>query len=343
MSSEPMTTAEELTFRGAAGEPVSILAKVDREGSRVGEFLTARRVWLNGRECRQLRVAAVPDRGAGYERLDNEILAGRRLNEVAGDLDYPPGVSRLHADEAESAEPFVLLEPYIGEPLQAVVGNMMDAEQRDFEFGFLTGLCWLDAARIAHRDLTPSTLRWDSTRRQAQITDFSLCTVFGVPREAIGAPDWVGPEQRAGGKVSGLVSNRDDMHPAARLIYYVRSQGEKLTRLEQLAEVGLGYLEPLFGPPEKRPTARELLASRQGMESPVPRGLGSDAQLKEGHEVFDARRREKHPYLGGQETPPPTAPSVPDQSNGTAPRDSRPPRESTDRGKRLRFRLGGRS
>ena len=241
MTSELTTTTEELTFRGAAGEPVSILASVEQAESRVGELLTARRVWLNRTEFRQLRVAAGPDRNAGYERLDNEILAGRRLNEVADILDYPPGVSRLHGDEAESAAPFALLEPYSGEPLQTVVRNMMDDEQRDFEVGLLTGLCWLDAACIAHRNLTPSAVRWDGGRRQAQITDFSLCTVFGVPRQAIGAPEWAGPEQRSGGKVSGLVTSRDDMHATARLIYYVRSQGEKLTRRDQLAE-GRPYL-----------------------------------------------------------------------------------------------------
>jgi serine/threonine protein kinase len=345
MSGEPGTAAEELTFRDAAGEPVSVIAEVDAAESRVGEFLTARRVRFNGTELRQLRVAAASDRRAGYERLDNEILAGRRLNEVVGhDFGYPASVSRLRGDEAESAEPFALLEPYLGEPLQAVVGTMMDDEQREFETGLLTGLCWLEAAGIAHRGLTPSTVRWDSSRRQAQITDFSLCTVFGVPREAIGARDWVGPEQRSGGKVSGLVSNRDDMNSAAKLIYYVRCQGEPLKRPDLLAQVGLAYLEPLIAPPEKRPTARELFRLRQGRDSPVPRGLGGDGRLKEGHAVFDARRREKHPSIG-REQPPPAARPAPHRGPGTPPQGGAgaAPPVPADSGKRHRWGLGRQS
>jgi hypothetical protein len=338
MSSDQASASWQLSFRDPAGQPVTADARADGAESLVGEFLAARTVWLNGSQYRQLRLAAVPDRSAGYERLDNEILAGRRLNAVAGDFDYPPVVSRLHGDEAESAEPFALLESYAGEPLHAVVGNLMDDEQRDFELSLLTGLCWLDAARIAHRNLTPSTVRWDGAGRRAQITDFSLCTVFGVPREAAGSADWVGPEQRPGGKVAGLVSDRDDMHPAARLIYYARSEGAKLTRRDQLAEVGLGYLDQQFGPPESRLTARQLLATRLGTDSTVPAGPGSDARLRQGHEVFDAMRREKHPALDRQ-PPPPAVQPVP----GPGPGNGTPPPVTANSGRRHRWRLGGHS
>ena len=351
MSGEPGMAEEKLTFREAAagGDPVSVLARVGEAETRVGEFLTARPVWLPaGTRLCQLRVAAAADRGTGYERLDNEILAGRRLAEAAGDLDYPATVSRLHGDEAESAEPFALLDPYAGEPLRAVVANMMDDEQRDFEVGLLTGLCWLDAAGIAHRGLTPTTVRWDGDRRQAQITDFSLCTVFGVPREAIGPRDWVGPEQQSGRKVSGLVSNRDDMNSAARLIYYVRTQGEPLRSLDQLDGARLGYLKPLIAAPENRLTARELFRRRVGTDCPVPRGTGGDPGLTAGREVFDARRREKHPSVGGQQ--PPAARRVPrpaDPAAGTraAPKDGpgAGPRAPADPGRRHRWRFGGHS
>ena len=259
MVSEPASgNTEELTFRRVTGKPDRAVVAVDSTESRVGEFLIARWIWLDDRtELRQLRVIPGPGRSAGYERLDNEILAGRRLHEVTEGVGYPPVLSHLYGDEAESADPYALLEPYRGEPLHAVVGQMMKAEQLAFEISLLTGLCWLEAAGIAHRGLSPSTVRWDGRRQQAQITDFSLATVFRVPREEIGPVDWVGPEQRPGEKVSGLVTERDDMH-AAGLIYYVRSQGEQLQSGSQLAGEAFADLGPLFGQPDRRPTARAL-------------------------------------------------------------------------------------
>jgi serine/threonine protein kinase len=346
MAPELCPDTEELTFRGADGEPASVLAGIDSAEVRVGEFLTARQVWLDGREFRQVRVAAGPDRGTGYRLLDNEILAGRRLHEVADSFNYPPGVSRLHGDEANSAEPFALLEPYAGEPLQRVVRRMVDDEQRDFEIGLLTSLCWLDAARVAHRNLTPETVRWAAHARQAQITDFSLCTIFGVPREAVGAPDWVGPEQRSGDKLGGQVGNRDDMHAAARLIYYVRSQGENLSRRSQLDEVGLAYLDPLFGPPGGRPTAAGLLADRFGILSPVPPGPGSGAKLAEGRRAFTVARLDKHPSLRPRPAPPPVpaaAAAAPNQPGATTPGNAAKPETPADRGRNSRWRRGGRS
>jgi serine/threonine protein kinase len=322
-----------------------------------------------------------PDRVTGYEHLDNEILAGRRLHRVVGDDDYPLAVSRLFGDteggdyrpagtrreNKAAADPYALLDPYRGKPLHAVVGQMMDGEQEDFEASLLAGLCWLEAAGIAHRGLSPWTVRWDTHRRQAQITDFSLSTVFGVPREAIGPPKWVGPEQRPGGKVGGVVTERDDMHAAARLIYYVRSLGGEISRLDQLGELELEYLRPLFSSPDQRLTAAELLARRGGGGNPVPRGTGSDMRLENGRKRFDSRRRDKHPDaagLGGQSggtsngdarnlpaggdgpgTPgggiPPRDPAEPVPAPPMMPGTTQP-EEPADRGKRARWRRGNR-
>ncbi|MGH3165799.1 MAG: hypothetical protein ACRDN0_07875, partial [Trebonia sp.] len=238
-----MTAAEEetveLTFRLAAGPPPGRQARaaavVLGDEACTAEFLTARSVRLeDGGRLRQILVADGPRRAAGYERLDNEILAGRRLHAVTGTAGYPAAVSRLHGDEAESAAPYALLDPYPGEPLAAVVGRMTREEQQAFEVSLLIGLSWLEAAGIAHRGLTPSTVRWDGRTGQAQITDFSLCTVFGVPRTPAGDPEWAALEQRPGGQVTGLVSSRDDMYTAGRLIYYARTQDAKLSDRGQL-------------------------------------------------------------------------------------------------------------
>lgn len=356
---------EGLTFRLVTGELVGAMVAVDAANSHTGEFLVTRTVRLdNGTELQQLRVAPGPDRSTGYERLDNEILAGRRLHEVTEGVAYPAAVSRLYGDEAASTDPYALLEPHRGEPLQAAVRQMGDDDQRAFEVSLLTGLCWLEVAGIAHRGLSPLTVRWDGPTRQAQITDFSLCTVFGVPREAIGPPEWAGPEQRRGGKVDGLVTGHDDMYAAGRLIYYVRSQGESLQSRDQLAEIGAADLEQVFAPPDSRPTARELLADRLGAGDPVPRGIGSDPRLRHGRERFDILRREKHPGVGGPEdrrgadagitgsrgdaAGPPDRTASPQASPGSAqavPVMAEPaePSEPADRGKRSWWRWGGRS
>jgi serine/threonine protein kinase len=359
MTSQPASgNTGVFTFRRVTGESDRALVAVDSNQSRVGDFLIARWIWLDDRtELRQLRVAPGKGRNTGYERLDNEILAGRRLHEVTEGVGYPPVLSHLYGDEAESVDPYALLEPYRGEPLHAVVGQMMKGEQLAFEVGLLTGLCWLEVAGIAHRGLSPSTVRWDGRRQQAQITDFSMSTVFRVPREAIGPADWVGPEQRPGEKAGGLVTERDDMHAAGRLIYYVRSQGEQLQSTSQLAGDAFADLGPFFGQPDRRPTARALLARRPGVGDPIPRGFSSDALLKGGYERFDFWRQDKHPGLSGPDgrsagsgaakgAPGRLAPTqMPRESAQTGPvvSEAAVSWEAADQDKRSWWRRGGRS
>jgi hypothetical protein len=289
---------EELTFRHHSGTMVHALATSEEPENGAGELLTARGIRLaDGTRLRQVRVADGPQRSDGYGRLDNEILAGRRLHTVAEPGPYPASVSFLHGDEAESATPYVLLRPYRGKPLSVVAGQMLEAEQQAFELSLLTGLCWLAAAGIAHRGLSPSTVRWDH-QEYAQITDFSRCTVFGAPRSVTGWPGEADGQLGSGKNASGLVTGRDDMYAAGSLIYYVRSQGDTGPRSPgRLAELGLAALEPAFGPPEHRPTASELLASRLGTGSPVPRRTDL---LKDGHSRFEFWREKKGP---GREFP----------------------------------------
>jgi serine/threonine protein kinase len=289
--------ADKLQFRRVTGQQVEAELRVDDVEFPAGEFLLARRIWLDdSTELRQHCVAKGARRSSGYDSLDNEILAGRRLYEVGEWGGYPPEVARLYGDEATSADPYALFEPYRGEPLSEVGTYLFHEEQEAFEVSLLTGLCWLAAAGIAHRALRPDTVLWDSRRRQAQITDFSLSTVFGAPREAIaGSPSWVARETRPG-SVSSVVSERDDIWAAGRLIFFVRNQGEELTSRGQLAESGLGeLLDGVFGPPEARPTARELLVDRMRRPDPVPPRAGSRAGLTEGHRHFWEARQRKHP------------------------------------------------
>jgi serine/threonine protein kinase len=165
-------------------------------------------------------------------------------------------------------------------------------EQQQFQVSLLTGLCWLAVAGIAHRGIAPSTVRWDGQR--AQITDFSMCSVIGALREPIGSQPWAAREQRQG-DTYGRVSVRDDIWAAGRLIFHLHTQ-EELTDRSQLEERPAlkNLLEGVFGPPEGRPTARELL-TRLSEECPVPHSLDNHPGLERGRRRFYAIRSAKHP------------------------------------------------
>jgi serine/threonine protein kinase len=185
-----------------------------------------------------------------------------------------------------------------------------------FQLSFLEALRWLAAAGIVHRGLSPFTVRWDSGAKQVQITDFSLATVVGAPRTVAGRPPWASPEQQIG-RGSGSVTNRDDIWAAGHLLYLVVT-GDRLTQTNQLARSPdlESLLGGVFGPPDHRPSALDLL-KRLPAQDPVPRGIGGDP-LKAGRDRFFAIRAEKHPgatparYSG----PDPGSPQSPGVSSG---------------------------
>jgi len=292
---------DKLRFRLVSGEPAEAEARVDDTEFATGEFLMARTLWLaDGTELRQHRPASGAQRQQGYERLDNEILAGRRLYDVAGWGSYPLEVSSLYGDEATSAEPYALFEPYRGMPLREAVAYIINEEFDAFVVSLLTGLCWLAAAGVAHRGINPDTVLWDGRTLRAQITDFSRSTVFGVPRTPVtGSPVWIPREQRQR-TCYGTVGPRDDIWAAGRLIFFVRNQGEDLTDRGQLAASGLdalfnGMFDRVLGPPEGRPTAWSLLEDGLRRRTGVPQpSVGSARLMKERARFLQARQR-RHP------------------------------------------------
>jgi len=275
---------EKLSFRRATtGDWEDV--DIDRVGDTVipaGEYLKGRQVeLLDGTPLREHRVMSRIYRSEGYGRIDNEILAGRRLHELAGS-GYPPELACLYGDYDDKVtvtDPFTLFEAYRGEPLRRVVG-------------LLTALCWLASAGLAHRSVNPDTVLWDG--EQVQLTDFSDATVFGASRTpSSGRKGWIAREQRPGATY-GTVGPGDDMWAAARLIYYVRAQGEELHNREELTQVGLAdLLDGVFGRPEERPDAGELLR-RMGRPDTVPRHQ-ENVRLWEEQRRFLAARDHKHP------------------------------------------------
>jgi serine/threonine protein kinase len=289
-----------LQFRRVTGELVEAEAEVEDAEFPAGEFLMTRTVRLkNGPELRQHRSVGGSQRRDGYERLDNEIIAGRRLYEAADWGAYPPEVASLYGDEATSAEPYTLFRPYRGRPLREAAVYVISEEFNAFSVSLLTGLCWLAAAGIAHRAINLDTVLWDSQQRRVQITDFSRSTVFGVPRSpATGSSDWIPKEQRPR-SCYGTVDPRDDIWAAGRLIFFVQNQGEDLVDRDQLTDLDQqfnGMFGSVLGPPEKRPTAWELLENGLRRRSPVGPASERSARLIAGRDRFlkAYRRRHRH-------------------------------------------------
>jgi serine/threonine protein kinase len=294
--------ADMLSFRRVSGESGEIAARVDDAEFPAGEFLTARTVWLqdgttNGRELRQHRPVSGDRRQDGYARLDNEILAGRRLYRLADWSGYPSEVVRLYGDESVSADPYALFEPYRGEPLREVGANLFDDAFDIFLIGLLTGLCWLASAGIAHRAISPDTVWWDE--ESVQITDFSRSAPFGTARTPVsGSQAWIARESRPG-TCYGTVGPADDVWAAVRLAYFVRSRGQDLEEFSKLTEIGLaqmfnGMLGAVFGPPEERPAASDLIS--YGLRRPhlLPSLADGSKPLIEGRKSFlDARERKR--------------------------------------------------
>jgi hypothetical protein len=289
---------EKLSFRRATTgnwEDVDI-TRAGNVAIPAGEYLRGQEVELSdGTRLRDHRVASCVYRNEGYGRIDNEILAGRRLHELARGSGYPPELACLYGDyddKTTPADPFTLFEPYRGEPLRKVVGRLFPAQREAVQIGLLTGLCWLANAGLAHRSINPDTVLWDG--EQVQLTDFSEATVFGATRTPVSRRlDWVAREQRPG-ETYGTVGAGDDVWAAGRLIFYVRTEGEELLNRNQLTQLGLDQLlHKVFGEPEGRPAAGELLR-RMGRNDTAPR-LKDDVRLQEGQRRFLAARDRKHP------------------------------------------------
>ncbi|HEX4832667.1 MAG TPA: serine/threonine-protein kinase [Trebonia sp.] len=298
--------ADMLRFRRAStGEQDQVPARVDDVETPAGEFLTARVVRLedgttDGLELLQHRPVNGDRRQAGYLRLDNEILAGRRLHELAGWHGYPPEVTRLYGDEATSADPFALFEGPQGEPLREV-GEYLDNQSFDrFVAGLLTALCWLAGAGIAHRGISPDTVTWDIQDGTVQLGDLSRSAPFGAARTPVGGSwAWVAPESRPD-SCYGTVGPGDDLWAAVRLLYFVRSRGKSLENRGQLAEAGLaqlfnGMLDAVFGPPEGRPTARDLVEHGLRRHHILPSVEDASKRLVQGRASFLNARARLHP------------------------------------------------
>ena len=257
-----------LRYVGVRDEVIEdeITAETDTVTHSIHDHLQVCEVQFAGQQGRRMMITTGDE--PGYDLIDNEILAGLQLCRLAGPDHHPQEVSKLTGYSADGPESFVLLEPYRGVPVGEVAGKLLMADRHRFQVSLLTGLRWLGTAGVAHRNIGPRTIRWDEESHRAQITDFAHATIFGTPRQIIGTQPWAAPEQRVN-RTSGEVGDRDDIWAAGRLIFYVLTGEEPGDRDSIMREPELAQLlEGVFGPPEDRPTCRELLVDRLGCKDP---------------------------------------------------------------------------
>ncbi|MEU8346428.1 hypothetical protein AB0C74_32435 [Spirillospora sp. NPDC048832] len=257
-------------------------------------------------------------RAAGYRLLDAEILAGLRLARLCDGGPYPGSVTRLIGYDADTAEPFALLEPPRGVAVATYAGTLPTDQRRRFQVGLLRAVRLLNAAGVAHRAIGPDTVRWDGD--EVQITDFSHAAPIGSPRTVAGVPPWQAPEQRPripDGWERGVVGPNDDVWAAGRLIFHVLT-GEELDDRDKLADRPelAELLAGVFGAPDRRPSAQALLG-RLGEADAPPRPLPPDPAFLRGREQFFAQRHRKHPHTA--EPRPAPAPEPPPERRAPAP------------------------
>jgi serine/threonine protein kinase len=248
-----------------------------------------------GRTFSALRLGAIgctgPLRSLACDQLDAEVLAALRLARWERLGQRPPGVSRLIGYELDGPDPFVLLEPLLGSPIAESAGKLLYGQQLQLRAELLTTLRWTTATGLAHRGLSPRTVRWG--REGLQITGFTSCALIGTPRTAVGSPPWAAKEQYVTDRITGMLDERDDVWAAGKLLVYAVS-GEKKPTTEVLRMFPdlCELLDGAFGPVEDRPSPRELL-ERAGLPDPVYREFPQDLDLGPGRREFRRVRQEK--------------------------------------------------
>lgn len=302
-----------LSYLAVSGEQVSTQLTVGERMDHAPASMIARAVLLADNRPARLITVNQAELPAGYQHLDNEILAGLWLYRATRPRRYPAQISRLIGYVADSADPFALLEDYHGEPTAVVAGHLTPTEQRSFHVGLMTGLRWLAEAGLVHCAIGLDTVRWDGD--QVQITDFSHATVIGAGRSNRHA-------RQAPGLRAGPVTDRDDVWAALMLCYYVDT-GREFTHTSQLADWSSGgeLAAEIAGGPQNCQSAHAILTSRLGAVDPVPLGIGSDLALVDGRDEFFRVRTAKHPDAGGPAGPSAAAPpaSPPSPSSPSAP------------------------
>ena len=249
---------------------------------------------------RRLTGPVAKDDWAPYDLIDNEIRIGLHLIRAFGHGNYPPELSQLYGYEPDTDEPFVLLLPYLGEPVEHAAGRMKLDQERGFEVGFFRALRLLDAARVVHGAISPVTVRWDGSSAAVQLVDFSSAALAGEPRPGPGRRPWAAPGALA---AAALAEPADDVWSAGLLTYHVTT-GRRVKTTGQPPDLSVrgGVLRSLLDgvfaeATADRPAAVQLL-ERLRAPDPWPAGeMTVDDRFALGSRRFDELTKRKSPAV----------------------------------------------
>lgn len=250
----------------------------------------------------------VGERDAGsYDLLDAEIRASTRLGQMYGGSGNPGHLPAAVGYNVDVAEPFVLLEPYRGVPLD--FRRLELDELRELAISLLWTLQQTAAAGVVHGAVRLVSLRWDSHARTLQLVDFEHALRQGDPRRPVGTIRGLSREQVDG---AGQADVRDDMWGAGMVIRQLAA-GPYASGSEALPAQVQVLLQGVFADAAAaRPHAADLLA-RLGIASSVSKARDPDAALVPGHQLFDQTTARKHLVTPPQDhrvLPPGPAPSA---------------------------------
>jgi eukaryotic-like serine/threonine-protein kinase len=153
------------------------------------------------------RVVAIKVMGDGIARNDEHRDRFLREAQAAGSLQHPNVITIFDFGEVEG-HLFIAMEYLEGSDLAHLLAQhtpLSIAEKLDIAIDVLSGLAFAHKRGLVHRDVKPANIRVTDDGR-AKIMDFGIVhlsssdmTKTGV---ALGTPDYMAPEQIAGGKVT---------------------------------------------------------------------------------------------------------------------------------------------
>jgi len=285
-SAQPHGDEQEVRYRDHTGTlrkaRMTVGVEVDEDRELV---LPVREVVVDGLRLWQKRVpAALGEVAPGrYDVLEAEVRALCRLA-ATYPVQYPAGLARLHGYDVDAAEPYVLLEPYRGEPLQRAIDHLDAQDRVAVQEGLLQALVLTARAHVVHGAVDVSALRWHG--RAVQLVDFHGGALSLQPAD-------FGTDVSAAGRVIRAVVLGSQVSDDRR------RDPQGLTEL--LTDV-------FAADPAARPTSAALLARSHGRQ-PTAMAVDPDERWTTAHTAFDQASRRKRQRLGLDGPPPP--PSAP--------------------------------
>lgn len=191
-----------------------------------------------------------------------------------GMLDHPNVARVLEAGMTEEMRPYFAMELIEGEPLNRFCASRhLDLEQRLRLFlQVCSGMEHAHSKGLIHRDLKPSNVLVTETENReprAVIIDFGIAkalweeltpnTLYTSPRQILGTPEYMSPEQAARGGLD--VDTRADVYSLGALLYELLTEAPPL-RAEDLRRASLIEWQRLIA--EKNP----VKPSRRLRETP---------------------------------------------------------------------------